>query len=364
MNKEINDANALQSSADQFVALKLKLKWTHEPYDFIANKAILHFNGKANWKMYDNNDLKKPLSKGTYAIFTNKCILACSEKIRDIRELETLPIKEWKLEEDGEKPNNFILKPLDSNDSRQFVIECSDYISMMNYKRTFETCLNDANKVFKTPSKFKKPTTLSRKMFISNSVIISETRIPLDEKNYKFPASDRSGEDGAVHPRQSRSIRNPPKVNPSEVFLINSGINGFFGRPEFKESDISDVIHGICSSQSLTLGAFSNTPVLELPELRKGQSTRLNQTRHRHKLSANLSGVMSEEPQPQQRLEENSILTSPRKSEIFIKKPFSASPDESDEKDAKVKTPRNSLFKKLAPKSIKDSDDESDSDSD
>lgn len=363
LNKEINDANALQTSVEQFVALKMKLKWTHEAYDFIGNKAILHFTGKASWKMF-GEDSKKPLSKGTYVVFTNKCILACAEKIRDIRELETMPVREWNVVEDSEKPNDFILKSTDPSDTRRFVIECSDYVSFMNYKRTFETCVNDSDRSFKAAGTFKNPSSLSRKLYIPKSAIPGDIKRAQDETCCKLPSSDCNASDDVVHPKYSRSIRNPPKVGPSEVFLINSDINGFFGRPVFKESDISDDIHKICTSQPSTFRVLSNTPIIDLPELKKTQSTRINQTRHRHKLSVNLNGPLSEEPP-----EESITQTSPRRSDIFprnvsFKKPFPYSSDEPDESETKPKPSKNGLFKKLAPKAADDSSDDDGNDSD
>lgn len=366
LNKEINDANALQTSVEQFVALKMKLKWTHDPYDFIANKAILHFTGKTSWKMF-GEDSKKPLSKGTYVVFTNKCILACAEKIRDIRELETMPIKEWKIVEDSEKPNDFILRSTDPNDTRRFVIESSDYVSFMNYKRTFETCVSDSDRTFKVTSMFKAPTNLSKKLFIPQPSIPNDIRRAQDEKCCKLPSSDCNASDDVIHPKYSRSIRNPPKVGPSEVFLINSDINGFFGQPVFKESDISDDIHKICTSQPMTFRVLSNTPILDLPELKRGQSARINQTRHRHKLSVNLTSPLSEGPHE----EATATQTSPRRSDIFpgnvvVKKPFPSTSDEPDESDesaaTKPKTAKNGLFKKLAPKAANSTDSDDDSD--
>lgn len=348
MNKEINDANALQSSVEQFVALKIKLKWTHEPYDFIANKAVMHFSGKASWKMF-GDDSKKPISKGTYVVFTNKCILACAEKIRDIRELETLPITAWNLVENEERPNDFVLRSTDPTDTRRFVIECSDYVSMMNYKRTFETCVSDSGRVFKTVNMFKDPSVLSNKVFKPKDSCIKGK--PQDETDYKLPSSDYNAADGeAVHPRQSRSIRNPPKVGPSEVFLINSDINGFFGPPVFKETDISDDIHKICTTQPTTFKVLSGTPILDLPELKKGQSARLNQTRHRHKLSVNLTGLISDEQR------EDSPIFTVRRPDTAAKKS-----NGSEENELKPKSSKVGLFKKLASQT---KDDDSDSDSD
>ena len=391
LNKDINDTNALQSSVDQFVALKLKLKWTHEPYDFIANKALIHFSGKASWKMFEE-DPKKPASKGNYVVFTNKCVLACTEKIRDLRELEIMPIKEWAVVGGGDTTsgksssnnnnNNFVLTPLDkSKGPHTFVIECSDYVSMMNYKRTYETCMSSTD-LSPTPSKLP----LAKILSPTENEPVHKAQPTVTE--YTLSPTDISAGDGAAHPKRSRSIRNPPKINPSEVFLIDSRVNGFFGPPSLKEDDINDDLHSICSgfTQPTGLRVLAASPLLDLPDSKRASNSRINTTKHRHKLSLTLSGqeLEAQSPEPS-----STVKNSPRKSVNIPRstsnKKFSPSPagepssnnnnnnnnsnsnsnssssGSNNEKSVKTpRTPKGGMFKKLSHQALDGNGDLSD----
>lgn len=149
---EVNKKNAQQSSINLFFTLKDKFKWTHCEYDLMASKTIVFFHGKVNWTFKPSSSSVASTStpsetSGNYLFMTNSLILACAEeKGRSYTELETLYVDSTTLRDADSKKNELTLKARPRKGESPpasvgtLVIQSTDYLSLMNYKRFFDDC--------------------------------------------------------------------------------------------------------------------------------------------------------------------------------------------------------------------------------